>query len=96
MFKSAVKTTCRSAKTRSRNIWIMPIILILSCGIDSFESISQHVGVSLKYDDLPDISEYVVDGRKWPVNTIKYCFTNGTYDIDDPIARQAIRDAMML
>lgn len=51
---------------------------------------------SVRYDDLPDLAEYVVDGRKWDHTNITYFFQNGTSDIASDGERQAVRDAFVL
>ncbi|HSG40678.1 MAG TPA: matrixin family metalloprotease, partial [Thermoanaerobaculia bacterium] len=50
----------------------------------------------VRYDDLPDLAEYVVDGRKWGYTNLTYFFQNGTSDISGDGGRQAIRDAFAL
>jgi hypothetical protein len=50
----------------------------------------------LRYDDLPDIGEFVVDGRRWDSPALTYYFQNGTSDIAVDGERQAIRDAFSL
>jgi hypothetical protein len=50
----------------------------------------------IRYDDLPDMAEFVVDGRKWDHTNITYFFQNGTADIAGDGERQAIRDALNL
>src|SRR6185369_7859595 len=51
---------------------------------------------SVRYDDLPDFAEFVIDGRKWDHTNITYFFQNGTLDIGANDERQAIRDAFAL
>lgn len=50
----------------------------------------------VRYDDLPDLAEYVLDGRKWGHTNLTYFFQNGTSDIGGDDERQAIRDAFAL
>lgn len=51
---------------------------------------------SVKYDDLPDFAEFVVDGRKWNHTNLTYFFQNGTSDIFGDGERQAVRDGLAL
>jgi len=51
---------------------------------------------SVRYDDLPDLAEFVIDGRKWDHTNLTYFFQNGTFDIAGNDERQAIRDALAL
>ena len=48
------------------------------------------------YDDLPDAGEFVIEGRKWSNNALKYYFQNGTPDIAGVAEQQAVRDALAL
>lgn len=36
---------------------------------------------TLRYDSLPDIGEFVLDGRSWSTTALTYFFSNGTGDI---------------
>jgi hypothetical protein len=55
-----------------------------------------HAQAPLRYDDLPDVGEYVLSGRKWDHTNITYFFQNGTADISGDGERQAIRDGFAL
>lgn len=55
---------------------------------------STQSSTSVRYDDLPDLAEYVVDGRKWDHTDLTYYFSNGTGDITGGQEQQAVRDAM--
>ena len=50
----------------------------------------------VRYDDLPDLAEFVVSGRKWDHTNLTYFFQNGTLDIFGNDERQAVRDAFAL
>jgi len=50
----------------------------------------------VRYDNLPDFAEFVVDGRKWNRRNLTYFFQNGTSDISGDGERQAVRDAFAL
>jgi len=63
---------------------------------NSFNSPTVNAQSSVRYDDLPDFAEFVVDGRKWDHTNITYFFQNGTADIGGNDERQAIRDAFAL
>jgi hypothetical protein len=50
----------------------------------------------VRYDDLPNTAEFVIDGRKWNHRNLTYFFLNGTSDIGGDGGRQAVRDAFAL
>jgi len=62
----------------------------------SFNSPTVNAQSSVRYDDLPDLAEFVIDGRKWDHTNLTYFFQNGTLDIEGNDERQAIRDALAL
>ena len=35
----------------------------------------------VRYDDLPDFAEFVIEGRKWDHTNLTYFFHNWTLDI---------------
>jgi len=72
----------------------MLAVIVMIAG--SFNSPTANAQSSVRYDDLPDLAEFVVDGRKWDHTNLTYFFQNGTSDIGANDERQAIRDALAL
>src|ERR1041384_2757716 len=87
-------------KTLSRSFYVltflaaMLIVVVMIAG--SPNSPTANAQSSVRYDDLPDVAEFVVDGRKWDHPNLTYFFQNGTLDIGGNDERQAIRDALAL
>jgi hypothetical protein len=50
----------------------------------------------LRYDSLPDIGEFVVDGREWSTTALTYFFSSGTGDISGTGEQDAILEALRL
>lgn len=50
----------------------------------------------VRYDNLPDLAEFVVNGRKWDNTDLTYYFLNGTNDLPGNSEQQAIQDAFDL
>ena len=87
-------------KRRSRLFYVPAFLAaILAVAImvfSSFNSPTVNAQSSVRYDDLPDLAEFVIDGRKWDHTNLTYFFQNGTFDIGGNDERQAIRDALAL
>ena len=87
-------------KRRSRLFYVpafltaMLAVAIIISG--SYNSPTANAQSSVRYDDLPDLAEFVVDGRKWNHTNLTYFFQNGTADIGGNDERQAVRDAFAL
>ncbi|HXQ70143.1 MAG TPA: matrixin family metalloprotease, partial [Pyrinomonadaceae bacterium] len=87
-------------KTLSRSFYVpallaaMFAVVVMIAG--SLNSPKANAQSSVRYDDLPDLAEFVVDGRKWDHTNLTYFFQNGTTDIGGNDERQAIRDALAL
>ncbi|HKR15128.1 MAG TPA: matrixin family metalloprotease [Pyrinomonadaceae bacterium] len=87
-------------KRRSRPFYVsafltaMLAVAIIIFG--SYNSPTANAQSTVRYDDLPDLAEFVVDGRKWDHTNLTYFFQNGTLDINGNDERQAIRDAFAL
>lgn len=54
----------------------------------------QQATSGLRYDNLPDIGEFVVDGRAWTNTNLTYFFQNGTADIAGTAEQAAILTAI--
>lgn len=50
----------------------------------------------VRYDDLDDHSEFVVEGRRWFDDNLTYFFSNGTADISGNQEQQSVEDAFDL
>lgn len=87
-------------KRRSRFFYAPAfLVAMLAAAImvpNSFNSPTVNAQSTVRYDDLPDLAEFVVDGRKWDHTNLTYFFQNGTLDINGNDERQAIRDALAL
>ncbi|XXT23276.1 matrixin family metalloprotease [Sorangium sp. So ce429] len=53
-------------------------------------------GPQVRYDDLPDVGDYVIDGRHWDHTNLTYFFQSGTDDIAGNGERGAVRDALAI
>lgn len=87
-------------KRRSRLLYVLTfltaMLAVAMIAPQSFNLATVNAQSSVRYDDLPDFAEFVIDGRKWDHTNLTYFFQNGTNDIGGNDERQAIRDAFAL
>src|ERR1044072_3431561 len=82
-------------KRRSRLLYVLAFLTAMMLP-HSFNLPTVNAQSSVRYDDIPDFAEFVIDGRKWDHTNITYFFQNGTLDIASNDERQAIRAAFGL
>ena len=63
---------------------------------ESTDTAKAPVEEGLRYDSLPDIGEFVVDGREWSTTALTYFFASGTSDISGTGEQDAIEEALRL
>src|ERR1044072_4738740 len=84
-------------KRRSRLLYVLTFLTaMLAVAMIFPHSFTVNAQSSVRYDDIPDFAEFVIDGRKWDHTNLTYFFQNGTLDIGSNDERQAIRDAFAL